>query len=335
MIEKIAIEEAFQFNPPEAPIDPKSLADWLSIDMSYFADRWDRLLEFDERRISAMDSAGVKFSVLSHTSPGPQGILKPAEAESSAKAINDFLATRIAEHPDKYAGFAALSLHNGENAAAELRRSVEELGFVGALVNGYNDSPDGELYLDDERYEPLWSELERLDVPLYIHPRTPGGDWSAIRNAPYLVGATWGFAPETASHLLRIIFSGVLDRHPKLNIVIGHLGEGLLTTLERTQVYFENNPHGRSTERTLQEYFSRNIHVTTSGNFNDQALSTALHTVGADNLIFSVDYPYADSSYAGTWFDRTPISERDRVKIAWDNAVQLLHLEAKGLHKKL
>lgn len=330
-LDKIAIEEAFFYVGPGEHPNPEAIAASQALEMSYFQNRWDRLQEFDTRRIEAMNQDGVQFQVLSHNAPATQGIIDPALAKDRAKELNDFLAARIQEHPDRFLGFAALSMHDGEVAAKELERSVSEHGFVGALINGFTDTNNGTLYMDDPRYESLWQAMESLDVPLYIHPRSPGGDWSALHGQKYLQGATWGFAPETASHLLRIIFSGVLDRHPKLKIVVGHLGENLPAALGRIQHYFTQNPYGHSTERTLQEYFSSNVHVSTSGNFNDQALITALLTMGADNILFAVDYPFSENGIAGKWIDSSPISEKDRKKIKWNNAVDLLNLKSKGI----
>ena len=146
------------------------------------------------------------------------------------------------------------------------------------------------------------------------------------RGHPELVGAAWGFAPETATHVLRIVYGGVFDRHPQAQLVIGHLGEMLPFFAGRIQRAFEYNPYSQRTRKRLQDYLSDNIWVTTSGNFNDQALITALLTVSADRIMFASDYPYDMSTDAARWIEAAPVSENDRRKICYGNAAALFAL---------
>ncbi|MDO3069699.1 amidohydrolase family protein [Mycobacteroides abscessus] len=329
MLPKIALEEAFYYDQDTAGTlgtDPADIAAAQGLEPEWFLPRWERLTELGAARIAAMDEGGVRYSILSHNAPGLQLVSDPTVAVPLARDVNDFLAEAIRRYPNRLGGFAQLPTVDPARSADELRRAVTELGFHGALVNGYTDLCDGVQYLDEAVNEPLWAALHELDVPLYVHPRPAAGDVRALQGHPELAGATWAFAPETATHLLRIIFSGVLDRYPEIKIVVGHLGEGLPAFLGRVQHYFTQNPFGHKLERTLPEYFSSNIHLTTSGNFNDQALIGAVLGVGADNIMFSVDYPFAEPGVAGRWLDTAPISESDRRKIAYGNAMSLLGL---------
>ncbi|WP_218952371.1 amidohydrolase family protein, partial [Amycolatopsis anabasis] len=203
-----------------------------------------RLAEFDELRLAAMDKAGIEHAILSRTAPGTQAIADPAEAAAVARDSNDFLAEQIARHPDRYSGFAALALHDPHGAAAELERAVTTLGLRGALINGCtNIDREHGSYLDEPRYHDFWAAAEALDVPIYLHPRPPlPGSSAALDGHPELLGATWGFGPETATHVLRLIFNGIFDRFPRLKLVLGHLGEGLPALLWRTQYNFALNP---------------------------------------------------------------------------------------------
>lgn len=162
----------------------------------------------------------------------------------------------------------------------ELTRAVTDLGFCGAMVNGYSNLGTEKLYLDEDRFEPFWTALEELRVPLYLHPRLPA---RAVQDA---------------------IYRG----HPEL---VGA---------------FEYNPYSQRTRKRLQDYLSDNIWVTTSGNFNDQALITTLLAVGADHIMFASDYPYDMATDAARWIETAPISENDRRKICYANAAALFGL---------
>lgn len=293
----------------------------------YFEVVQSRLLEFDSTRLEAMDEAGVEKVLLSLTTFGIQAIVNRAEAQSTARTVNDYLAERVRAHPSRYVGMASLALHDADEAARELERCVTKLGFKGVMVNGYSqvDTEDDLLYLDDSRMTPLWEALRALDVPLYIHPRL---SYKAVQydSHPELTGAAWGFAPETATHALRIVYSGLFDRFPNAKLVLGHLGESLPFLAWRIQHGINYSPNGRSTKKRLIDYFADNIWVTTSGNFSTQALHCTILTMGADRILFASDYPYEDYAEAGAFMDTVPIAESDRRKIAYNNAKALYKL---------
>ena len=287
-----------------------------------------RLHDLRDGRIEEMDAAGIDIAVISHTIGGVEGIPDPAVAVSTARRVNDFLAAEVAASGGRLAGFATVALQDVGAAVKELTRAVTELGFCGAMVNGYSNAGTDKLYLDEARFEPFWAALEELQVPLYLHPRLPSRavQEAIYRGHPELVGAAWGFAPETATHVLRIVYGGVFDRHPQAQLVIGHLGEMLPFFAGRIQRAFEYNPYSQRTRKRLQDYLSDNIWVTTSGNFNDQALITVLLTVSADRIMFASDYPYDMSTDAARWIEAAPISENDRRKICYGNAAALFGL---------
>ena len=287
-----------------------------------------RLHDLRDGRIEEMDAAGIDIAVISHTIGGVEGIPDPAVAVSTARRVNDFLAAEVAASSGRLAGFATVALQDVGAAVKELTRAVTELGFCGAMVNGYSNAGTDKLYLDEARFEPFWAALEELQVPLYLHPRLPARavQEAIYRGHPELVGAAWGFAPETATHVLRIVYGGVFDRHPQAQLVIGHLGEMLPFFAGRIQRAFEYNPYSQRTRKRLQDNLSDNIWVTTSGNFNDQALITALLTVSADRIMFASDYPYDMSTDAARWIEAAPISENDRRKICYGNAAALFGL---------
>ncbi|HLR83707.1 MAG TPA: amidohydrolase family protein [Nocardioidaceae bacterium] len=330
---KVALEEHFLDRTTVERVlgDPDELARVSAgggVMPSYYEPIMRRLADVDDTRLRTMDDHGIEFAVLSLTAPGVQRIPETAPAIASARTSNDLLAERVERHADRYAGFAAVALQDPPSAADELRRCVRELGFVGAMVNGYTNVGDDEhaAYYDDPAFDVFWSTAAELEVPVYLHPRPALPGAQILDGHPELVGATWGFGTETATHTLRLILGGVFDRHPGLDVVLGHLGEGLPGMLWRTQYCFDLNPFDKQPAKTLPEYFADNLHITTSGNFSDQALINAILTVGGDRIMFSVDYPYADTAMAAEWIERAPISESDRRKIAYGNARSLLGL---------
>jgi 2,3-dihydroxybenzoate decarboxylase len=330
MLRKIALEEHFNFVGAQRGTASAGLEDLvraMDYDRKWMDIVGSRLVEIGEQRLAGMDASGIDLSILSLTVPGIQGIPDRAEAVSQARAVNDFLAAAIAKHPGRFAGFASVPLQDPNEAAKELERCMTRLKFKGAMINGFTNlaSPAGGQYLDAPELLPFWEAAEALRAPIYLHPRPPL-DQRSYEDHPELIGAAWGFAPETATHALRLVYSGLFDRLPNLTLILGHLGETLPYFAWRIQHCFEYNPSNKRVQKRLQDYLCENFYVTTSGNFNDQALICAILTVGADRILFSVDYPYEMMAPAARWIERAPISETDRRKIASGNARTLFRL---------
>jgi predicted TIM-barrel fold metal-dependent hydrolase len=278
-------------------------------------------LEDVDGHLEIMDRYGIAVSVLSWASDGIQGIDDPALAVRRASEANDALAARVAAHPDRFAGFAAVAMQDPAAAAAEAERAVRELGFKGVLVNGYSN---GCPYYDDERYWGFWEALDALDVPFYLHPRNPlESQRELYRRRPELLGPTWAFGVETATHALRLMVSGLFDRFPKLTVILGHLGEGL-----PFQTYRLEQRLKRRTDVSLQRppttVLRENFHVTISGNYHTPSLIGVLSEMGADRVMFAVDHPFEDVADGAEWFDALDVGEDDRRNIGRLNAERLL-----------
>jgi 2,3-dihydroxybenzoate decarboxylase len=317
---KIAIEEHFAI--------PDTTGNAMRYPGAYWSGLQGKLLDLHDQRLAEMDRSGIGIEVISLNSNAIQGIPEVAKAIELARKANDALAETIAKRPDRFAGFAALPMQDPQAAAAELNRCVRDLGFKGALVNGFSQagSADTALYYDLPQYRPFWAEVERLGVPFYLHPRDQlPSRRHAYEGHPWLIGSPWGFAEETAIHALRLMGSGLFDDYPKLQIVIGHLGERIPYDLWRLDHRLAKVP-GRPAKRTMREYFRQNFHVTTSGNFCTQSLIHAILTIGADRVLFAVDYPFEDHAHGCAWFDAAEIAETDRVKIGRTNAMALFGL---------
>jgi predicted TIM-barrel fold metal-dependent hydrolase len=290
------------------------------------------IYDLGAERLRAMDEGGVSTAVLSVGGPGAD-LLENAQGIEFARAYNDRLAEAVREHPDRFGGFAHLPMQAPEAAADELERAVRELGFVGAMIDGATIDRDGTaLFLDDPRFEPILARAEALDVPIYIHPALPP---KAVADTYYqrLPGITgfqlsiagWGWHSETAIHVLRLVLSGALDRHPKLKLIVGHMGEMLPMMMARMDDVFTRSTKDLLT-RTISQTLTDQLSITISGFFSLPPLLTALLAFGADRILFSVDYPFSPNTRATQFLRSLPISSEDREKIAHGNAVRLLKL---------
>jgi predicted TIM-barrel fold metal-dependent hydrolase len=286
------------------------------------------LADMGKDRIADMDASGISFEILSQSGPGAD-LLEPKDAVPLAKEFNDRLAAVIGERPDRYGGFAHLPMAAPEAAADELERTVSDLKFLGAMVNGVTDG----RFLDHPGFEPLLARAEKLDVPIYIHPGYPP---RAVHEAYYanlpsqgisdtFARAGWGWHQEVAVHVLRLVLSGALDRHPKLKIIIGHMGEGLPAMMTRCDQVFSRvaeNHLRRSVSATILDQ----VWITTSGFFSIAPFMAALLTFGTDRILFSVDYPFSKHKDGRVFLDNLPVARDDLVKIAHGNADKLLKL---------
>jgi 2,3-dihydroxybenzoate decarboxylase len=320
---KIALEEHFVI---------PSLEDLMFSSIGWDPAEWqemhDRLKETGDLRLAAMDRAGIERSVISLAAPCVQDEVDAARAVERAIDANDALAAVVSAHPDRYAGFAALPMQDPLAAANELERTVRDLGFKGALVNGYSSLGNLETaaYYDETQYLPFWERVAALDVPFYLHPRNPLPNQRRIyQGRSELLGPTWAFAVETGTHALRLITSGLFDRFPSLTIILGHLGELLPFAIERLQQRMSRVSRA-NLQRSPTECLRENFYLTTSGNFHTPSLVGILLQLGADRVLFSVDYPFEETEEAAAWFDAAPISEADRQKIGRTNAQRVLRL---------
>lgn len=319
MSRKIALEEHF--------VIPETLA------ASYGApgspEFRQRLEEIGSARIAEMDRGGVDVCILSLVGDGIQAIPNVSEAIRIARRANDHLAEQISKNPKRFKGFAALPLQDPHVAAQELTRCIKELGFCGALVNGYSQigTADSLVFYDLSQYRDFWATVQQLDVPFYLHPRSAPAHLPAYEGHAWLTGSVWGFTSETAIHALRLIGSGLFDDYPKLKVILGHLGEGLPCGIWRIDNRVSRTLGAKPKAKLpIGNYLRENFYITTSGNFRTQTLTEVMMEVGADRVLYSVDFPFEDTAIAAEWFDHATISEADRWKIGRINAAQLLRI---------
>ena len=283
-----------------------------------------KLLDVGEERIADMDAAGIDLQVLSLTAVGSDKLDTPT-ATAITRDTNDKLAAAVKAHPTRFAAFATLALQEPEKAAAEFERCVRRMGFKGALVNG---TVQGQ-FLDHPRFSPLFETAQALDVPIYLHPAPPP---KAVRDAYYgdlpedvgfsLSTAAWGWHSEIGLHSLRLMATGVFDRFPKLKIIIGHMGENLPFSMARADAILMRNK--KHMKRRPWEYFQDHFYVTTSGYFTTPPFLCLLQVIGADRILFSVDYPYSPNSVGRSFLNTLPVGTEDMEKITHLNAERLL-----------
>jgi 2,3-dihydroxybenzoate decarboxylase len=318
---RIALEEAFWL--PELSAEGYSFGHLPPRSLVWREQVEQRLIDFDRYRLPDMDEHGVDMQVLSLTTPGLQGQPVADVAVREARIANTRLAEIIGKYPGRFAGLAALPLQDPDAAAAELDRSVDELGLNGALVN---DHTLGQ-YLDDRAFDVVWDRLQSLDVPLYIHPNAMSADsWKVMSGYPFLAGSTFGWGAAVAGHALRLIYGRVFDRFPRATVILGHMGEFLPFQVTRLDSRFITLDMNDPPSQFPSKYFRENIMITTSGVLSHSALIAAIDAVGIDRVMFAIDYPYETTASAVSFLDSVPLPPADLEKVAFRNAMRVLRI---------
>ncbi len=319
----ITLEEHFT-----TPLFVKSMSHLEDAPSAYMEKMRAKLLDVKKGRLADMDAGGIDMQVLSLAGNGMDK-LEPEVATFLARATNDTVAAVVKGHPRRYAAFATLNLQEPAKAVSELRRCVRRLGFKGVMIHGTTNG----LFLDDERFAPVLEAAQTLDVPIYLHPASPP---PAVKQAYFsglspdvsflLSTAGWGWHVETGMHCLRMIVAGVFDQFPGLKIIIGHMGEDLPYSIARADAVMSRG--GMKLRASVADYFHEHFYITTSGYFTLPPLLCALQVVGADRILFSVDYPFSPTEAGRRFLDSLPLSPDDMAKITHKNAEKLLKIPA-------
>lgn len=283
-----------------------------------------RLLDLDAIRLAEMDANGVDVHLLSLTSPGVQ-MFEPATAVELARLSNDRLSEAVRRHPARFAGLASFAPQDPTAAAKEMDRAINTLKLKGFIVNSHTQNG----YLDEPRFWPILEAAESLGVPLYIHPRSPSDGMAAPFRDYRMEGPSWGYGVETGTHAVRLMLSGVLDRFPRLRIVLGHLGEGLPFWLWRLD--YMAAPGSRAGLRNRlrpSEYFRRNFAITTSGLEDPTVLRLCAEKIGIDNIMWAIDYPFQPTAPAVKFVESAPLSDQERELVAHGNAERIFQLSS-------
>ncbi|KAF5008138.1 hypothetical protein FDECE_5574 [Fusarium decemcellulare] len=294
-----------------------------------------KLADIHDERLKAMDANGVDYMLLSLTSPGCQGESDPTKASKLAITSNNWLASQVALNPKRFGALAAVSMHDADEAAAELKRAVQELGMFGALINDFQSTGPGgaeKKYYDTPEYLPFWKTVQELDVPVYLHPRYPAepdlqldGKYGPRKQ---ILGAAVQFHLDLSFHIYALCSSGVFDQFPGVQVVIGHMGEGIPFNLWRADHWY-NKPVKKATRPSKHDYkyyFTHNVSITTSGNFSTDVLKFCIDQIGIDRCLFSIDYPYDTVQEAQDWWKTVELPDNKKRAVGRSNAVKLFKL---------
>jgi len=299
-----------------------------SVALNDHGDLGERLLDLDELRIESMDASGVELQVVSLAPPGTHG-LPPGDAAALSREANDRASEAAARHPGRLLAMTALPMRDPAAALAELRRTAGMPAHVGIMSYGRS----GDRPLDDPANDELLGAIAELGRPVFLHPQVPP---NAVREASYagfdpivelgLATFGWGWHLEAGTAALRLILSGAFDRHPDLQVVLGHWGELLLFWLDRVDS-LSNVATGL--ERRVAEYFRTNIHIATSGMLSPRLLRHALDFTGPDRILYSGDYPFhrdEAASLAAFWEALPDPADRERITATARRQLQVINL---------
>jgi 5-carboxyvanillate decarboxylase len=335
-VRRIATEEAFSISEVAAELRKVAQSPGGSLDLELVNNIYnssdgggflDHLLDLEEERLRIMDEHGVDMHLLSLTAPGVQ-MFDADTATALAGLANDRLAEVIKRHPDRFAGLASFAPQSPKRAADEMERAINRLGLNGFIVNSHTNNE----YLDHPRYWPILEAAESLDACIYIHPRAASDGLAGPMRDYGMHAALWSYGVEVSTHAVRLILSGVFDRFPRLKICIGHMGEAVHFWLWRID-FMSRRAQAAGTAPKLKlkpsEYFLRNFVITTSGQESHTALDFSIKQLGADNVLWAIDYPYQPTAPAVAFMDSAPVSDEVREKLYHRNAERVFHIKSK------
>jgi len=337
---RIATEEAF--SPPEMIRIYEKILEGKDVDvgfknlmgfyMSSASERAQHIMrslqDMDDLRIAHMDASGVDIQVLALTSPGVQ-IMDKATAVAYAPEANNFLAAAIARHPTRFAGMIAIAPQDPEAAAKEIQRGVNQLNMHSVVINSHTH---GE-YLSDTKFWPIFEAAEAMDTPIYLHPNALPEKMIQPFLEAGLDGAIYGFGIETGLHALRMITSGVFDRFPKLQVILGHMGEALpfwayrLDYMHTATVKSKRYPSVQPIQRKPSDYLKNNFHITNSGVAWGPALKFTQEFMGNDRVMYAMDYPYQYAPEEVSILENIDMTPAVRQSFFQDNAARLFKIK--------
>lgn len=327
-IRRIATEEAWSFPEHLDALAEIGKANWDNLDAQVInlegagaQNRIARRLQDIQQRIAEMDRLGVDMQVLGLTSPGVQ-MFKPEIGIALASLANDRLAEVIASYPGRFAGLATFAPQDPKAAAKEMERAVKKLKLNGFIVNSHT----GGEFLDEEKFWPILEAANDLGRPIYLHPRCPSDGMSAPFRDHRIQSAIWGYAIETGTHAMRLIVSGVFDRFPNLQFIIGHMGENIPFHLWRTDHWFDRRAGVYGSKLKPSEVLKRNFMITNSGVEHEPALRYAIDVLGADRIMWAIDYPYEEMEPSVAFMNGAGLTPEERAAIFHRNAERTFKL---------
>ena len=327
---RIATEEAWSIPEHMAAILQLTRSNWEDLDLRLprrsavpGSPLYQKLTDTDHARLETMDRDGVDMHLLSLTSPGVQ-IFDADMGCELATLANDRMAETIARYPGRFSGLASFAPQDPKRAAKEMERAINKLKLNGFILNSHT----GGEYLDDPKFWPILEAAEALDRAIYIHPRCPSKHIAKLYGDYGMYTALWGYQAEVSVHCMRMILCGLFERFPKLKIVIGHMGESLPYNLWRSDYIYGIHKDWGDIPGNIRpsEVFKNNFWITTSGVEHTPALKYAIEVLGADRVLWAIDYPYQEHKPAVDWLNGADIPEADKENIFHGNAERIFHI---------
>lgn len=331
-VRKIGTEEASSIPEVAAALGQVARSGWRNLDMKlvnmiYNAPKESpspllpQLLDIDSGRLKVMDENGVDMHLLGLTAPGVQ-MFDADLGTALATLANDRLAEAKNKHPKRFAALGTFAPQDPARAVKEMDRAINTLKLNGFIINSHTNNE----YLDLPKFWPILEAAEAMDVAIYIHPRAPSDGMAAPFDDLRIETAVWGYGMEVGTHAVRLMLSGALDRFPKLKIVIGHMGEAVPFWLWRLD--YMGAPGRSRTSQKLKpsEYMARNFAITTSGVEDPLALQYCIDKIGAERIMWAIDYPYQPTAPAVEFIETAPIPDDVREMIAHKNAERIFKI---------
>lgn len=291
-----------------------------------------------EHRFRIMDKFEGLRQVITLGLPPVEEIADPEKAAELARIANDEMAELVSRHPDRFAAAAAcLPMNNMDAALEEVDRAINDLNFRGVQIG----TPINNKPLDSPEFMPLYAKMAQHDLPIWIHPGRPGfyADYKTEEMSKYSVFIIFGWPYETTVAMTRLVFSGVLEKHPNLKVITHHCGAMVPFLQQRIECSYDNariiqkdNFEEKLTKPPI-EYFKM-FYYDTAINGNAPGLMCAHAFCGTDKMLFGTDVPF-DNEYGERFTRQTieaveqmGIEESEKRKIFEDNARSLLRLPA-------
>jgi aminocarboxymuconate-semialdehyde decarboxylase len=264
-----------------------------------------------ELRIRKMDDAGVDLAVISLSSPNVY-LLEREFSVKAAQAANDDFAAAAAKYPARIKWMASLPWNFAPDAIAELRRA-KDAGAIGVcMLTNIAGAP-----LTDARYQPIWAEIEKMGLPVFVHPTLPKVDYGLLvgSGGGALANAV-GFTTETTLCFARMIFEGFLDRYPELELIACH-GGGTLPYLSARfdRVWEQMSGPSKPSKEVPSHYIKHRLYYDAIL-YDQETLEYLVSYVDKDRVMYGSDYPFSLGDMAGILgrTERLPPSDRDAVR---------------------
>jgi aminocarboxymuconate-semialdehyde decarboxylase len=294
--------------------------------IEYFSPQGDLLQRFAlrlddyslERKLAAMDAAGVAVSVVSINIPTPD-LLGAAWAAEGARTGNNALAELCRRHPDRLVALAALPLPDVDAAIVELDRALDELDFRGVFLPSHLNG----MMLDDPTLEGFYAHAAQRRVPLVLHPSVPL--WGAVVRDHSMIPML-GFMVDTSIAMLRLILGGVLERHPTLQVVHPHVGGVLPYLMGRVEEQTEVKRRGREQITRPPRSYYQQVYLDLVSP-DPLALNFALQAAGPERLLFGSDHPWVGIDTMLNYVQECGWSDEVLEKALNGNACRLFNIQ--------